>query len=72
MKLKMDKEYEIVVTGDINGDGDMSSTDLSQLRLHIIGATLLEGANFYAADMNMDNTITLTDLSQLKTKLIEV
>lgn len=72
MKLKMDKEYKIVVTGDINGDGSMSATDVSQLKLHLVDATLLEGANFYAADMNMDNMITLTDLSQLKTKLIEV
>lgn len=71
MKLKMDKEYTIVVTGDINGDGSMSATDVSQLKLHLVDSTPLTGAAFYAADVNMDNALTLTDLSQLKTKLIE-
>ena len=71
MKLKTDKEYTIVVTGDINGDGSMSATDVSQLKLHLVDATPLTGASYYAADMNLDNTLTLTDLSQLKTQLVE-
>lgn len=66
-----EEEYNLIVTGDINGDGKMSATDISQLKLHLVEATSLKGANFYAADMNNDNQITLTDLSQLKTKLIE-
>lgn len=71
MKLKGDKEYTIVITGDINGDGIMSATDVSLLKLHLIDATALTGENYYAADMNMDNALTLTDLSQIKTKLVE-
>lgn len=66
-----EEEYSLIVTGDINGDGKMSSTDISQMILHLLDDTILTGANFYAADMNNDNQITLTDLSQLKTKLIE-
>lgn len=71
MKLKSPTaEYTLVVTGDTNGDGKVSSTDISQLKLHLVEATMLTDERMYAADMNMDNTITLTDLSQLKAKVV--
>ena len=71
MKLKADtKQYTLVVTGDINGDGKITSTDVSQLKLHMIEATPLTGANLYAADINANDSVTLTDLSQLKAKIV--
>lgn len=71
MKLQADSnQYILVVTGDVNGDGKVSSTDISQLKLHFVEATLLTGERLYAADMNMDNNVTLTDLSQLKAKIV--
>lgn len=72
MKLKSDTTtYTLVVVGDINADSRLSSTDLSQLKLHIVNATELTGANYQAADMNLNDEITITDLSQMKARLVE-
>lgn len=72
MKLRTDtgKEYTLIVTGDTNGDAKVTSTDISQLKLHLVESTLLTGERLYAADMNMDDNITLTDLSQMKAKVV--
>ena len=72
MKLKSDNEtYTLIVTGDINSDSKLSSTDISQLKLHLVDATRLRGANYEAADMNLNDNVTLTDLSQMKAKLVD-
>lgn len=62
----------LVVTGDINGDGEITVTDLAQLKLHYIEKELLTGANLKAADMNDDNEISITDLAQIKLILIDL
>ena len=72
MKLKSDTTtYTLIVIGDINADSRLTSTDLSQLKLHLVNATELTGANYQAADMNLNDTVTITDLSQMKAKLVE-
>lgn len=72
MKLQTDtgKKYTLIVTGDTNGDAKVTSTDISQLKLHIVEDTMLTGERLYAADMNMDGNITITDLSQMKAKVV--
>lgn len=64
-----DKEYTLVVKSDINGDGKLSVTDVSQLKLHLVEINLLTDEYLYAADFNEDGNVKLTDLSQIKSEL---
>ncbi len=52
--------------GDTDGNGEITVTDLAQLKLHYIGKEFLTGASLNAADMNYDNEITITDLAKMK------
>lgn len=66
LKLK-EKEYSIVVSGDLNGDGKISLIDISKLVLHYNGKKefQLNGPSKEAGDMNYDNKISLIDISKL-------
>ena len=63
--------YVIVIFGDFNGDGIISSTDLLLMKSFLSGANSVTEnpvINF-AADMNNDSTVTSTDLIYLKSIL---
>ena len=68
MKLRLSggKEYKLVVGGDLNGDGKVSITDLSKMKLHLIRKQLLENEYEKAMDMNNDGNNSVTDLSIIK------
>ena len=68
-----DKEinsYIIVVTGDTNGDGAVSITDMLVVKSSILGKNDLTGAYAAAADISGDDEITITDFLQLKAQLL--
>lgn len=69
MKLKIsnDKEYTLVVRGDISCDGRLSLLDVSKLIMHYNEAKGFEltGNPKKGADMNADGTINLVDVSQM-------
>ncbi len=65
-------QLTIIVTGDIDGTGEISLTDLAQLKLHYIEKEPLTGASLKAADINNDGQITITDLAQLKLVLVDL
>lgn len=46
------KTYDIVVYGDINGDGAVNALDMIKLNRHILGKGTLTGAHLEAADAN--------------------
>ena len=72
MQLKVGNttNYTLVVRGDINPDGKLTPTDLSQLKNHRVGLGKLEGARLQAADINYNGEITTLDISQLKMLLV--
>ena len=70
LKLSNNQKYIIVVKGDINGDGNAKLSDLSKLKLSVIGTTQLEGAYKEAADLNGDGNVKLSDLSKMKLYLV--
>lgn len=70
INLDNDKTYQIIVSGDITGTGTLTTTDVSKVKLHLVGNTLLEGIQEKAADVNNTGTITTTDLSQMKEAVI--
>lgn len=53
-----------VTSGDVNGDGKITATDLSLLKLHIVNSKELEDIS--RGDINSDGKITATDLSLMK------
>ena len=59
-----------VINGDTNGDGLVSLSDLSNVRLHLLGKITLSGDRFYGADTNKDGQISLSDLSNIRLHLI--
>lgn len=54
--------YTLVITGDANGDGKITITDVVALQAHVVGKQTLEGAYAKAADLNGDGKITITDV----------
>ncbi|MCI9413085.1 MAG: hypothetical protein HFJ31_01000 [Clostridia bacterium] len=62
--------FTISVVQDVNGDGNVSITDLAQIMLHLVDTERLEGARFKAADINGDGKVTITDVAQLQLILV--
>ncbi len=58
------QSVQIVVTGDVNGDGAVTLTDMVQIRAHLLERSTLKGAAYQAADLNGDGQLTLTDFVQ--------
>ena len=54
----------IVVTGDVNGDGRITITDVVKLQNYVASAGSLQEAAMKAADINGDGRITITDVVQ--------
>ena len=60
----------VVVTGDINGDGNISITDALQVKTLLLKKGTLTEAGTAAADTNGDKAVSITDFLQLKAKLL--
>ncbi len=65
-------EYTLVVTGDLDGDGEVSVNDLAQVKLHLIDYEKLTGIRFKAGDIDNDADITINDAAQIKLVLINL
>ena len=64
---KVKLRYRIVVLGDINSDGLVSSADYIKVRKHIMGTEVIDGGlKFYAADMNKDKAISSADYIKIR------
>lgn len=70
-KLTLDgQEYKLIIIGDTNGDGKITVTDVSKLKLQIVELEILGDCAKIAVDMNRDGNITPTDLSRMKLYLV--
>ena len=56
------KSYPVVIYGDVNGDGKVSSLDLRVAQKHILKASTIDGYYLTAADSSKDGTLTSLDL----------
>ena len=61
----------VVVTGDVNGDGKITITDMAAVKYHVLEKTLLTGAYLAAADASNDGNISITDVTQIKYHVLE-
>lgn len=65
-------QYTIIVTGDIDGDTEITTNDLAKLKLHLIDDEELTGNRIKAADVDKDGEITINDIAQIKLVLINL
>lgn len=64
------KSYTVIVTGDTNGDGAISVTDMISIKAHLLGKSKLTGAYAEAGDTSGDDAISITDFIQLKAQIL--
>jgi len=62
--------YTAVVTGDVNGDGKITITDMLAVKAHILKKSTLAGAYAQAADTSNDGGISITDFIQIKASIL--
>ena len=60
----------IVVTGDTNGDGNITITDMLAVKSHLLKKSTLTGAAAKAADTSGDKAISITDFIQIKAHIL--
>lgn len=60
----------IVVTGDTNGDGNITITDMLAVKSHLLKKSTLSGAAAKAADTSGDKAISITDFIQIKAHIL--
>lgn len=63
------KSLTVIVTADLNGDGNVTITDLLQFKAHLLGGKLDTNAAA-ASDVNYDGKVTLTDFLRIKSNLL--
>ena len=71
---KKEQEKEPIgeeIIGDLNNDKRISVTDLSILKSHFVGITIITDESVLKrADLNNDGKISMTDLALLRSKLV--
>ena len=67
---KVIKEVIVVVTGDTNGDGKITVTDMIAVKSHLLNKSALSGAAAKAGDANNDNGISITDFIRIKAHIL--
>ncbi|WP_052446622.1 glycoside hydrolase family 2 TIM barrel-domain containing protein [Candidatus Soleaferrea massiliensis] len=63
--------HEVVVKGDVLGEGKSSVTGLLAIKSHILGRASLEGAYEAAADYNSDGLVNIFDLVAIKMAILK-
>lgn len=72
-KVKVeDKEYTLVVLGDVNGDGLVKSKDYMMIKNYIMGTLELSEAEKKAADVNKDGEIKSKDYMMIKNHIMNI
>ena len=66
------KEYTLIVTGDLNGDGEVKLTDVSMIRKHYLEVETLQGIYEEAADIDNNGNISLNDISMMRKFILGV
>jgi hypothetical protein len=59
------KSYTVILYGDANGDGWISSADLNRIFEHVLRKTSLTGAFSTAADVDRNGRISSADFARI-------
>ena len=60
------KNYEVVIFGDVDGDGEIGRTDLLQVQRDVFNYKKLEGVFSAAGDIDKNGKVDRTDLLQVQ------
>ena len=64
------KTYEIVIYGDVNGDGKISAVDYVRIKNNIMGTSSLSGSYKEAADVDRNGKVAATDYVKIKNNIM--
>lgn len=70
LKVGSSLQYTLIVTGDIDGDSEITINDLAKMKLHLIEKKSLTKIELKAANIDEDNEVTINDLAKMKLILI--
>ena len=59
----------VIVTGDLNGDGTVTITDMLMLKGNLLGKSISDTAKA-AGDVNYDGNVSITDFLRVKSELL--
>ena len=66
------EEYTLIVSGDINNDGDVNIKDIVMLRKYLLERNNLDENSLLAADCNLDGKdISIKDLIRMRLIALE-
>lgn len=60
----------VVVTGDADGDGEITIADMIAIKAHVLKKSILSGVYAIAADTTGDDDILINDFIQVKAKIL--
>ncbi len=69
------RSYNIIIYGDLNGNGTVDIVDLAKLKKHLLGVEVLSGNAFTAADVKRGkaaNGINIVDLAVMKKHILDI
>lgn len=64
------KGYEIVIYGDVSGDGKVSAVDYVRIKNNIMGSSTLSGSYKEAADVDKNGKVSAVDYVKIKNKIM--
>lgn len=75
IKIKTDneeKEFTIIIYGDVNGDGKISASDYVTIKNHIMDVKKLTDFELTCADANKDGKVSASDYVTIKNHIMDV
>lgn len=70
-KINLDgKTYNLVMLGDVNGDGNITPSDYVKVKNKIMGSNNMDSVAISAADVNRDGNITPADYVKIKNQIM--
>lgn len=64
------QSFQLVVYGDINGDGGISAVDYSLVKNYIMNSGGIDGVSKDAADVNKDGSVSAVDYANIKSYIM--
>ena len=70
LRVRLDQESSVIMSGDVNNDGRVSTTDMISTIGFLLGDTP-KPFYYMAADVNQDGNISVADVSKLVDKVLD-
>ncbi len=64
--------YQIVIYGDVNGDGKINSVDIGLLQRHILTLSTLNGCYFKSCDVTGDGKCNSVDFARIQRHILQL